>query len=197
MSQEESAPVKLRIAATRHLFTFNNLLASSYHAVDLVKGEEKSVFYKCMFSMLSAAFAVEAYLNHLGQAKFGKKDWGEIEKIKVKAKLRVLAKLIDYDVDFGKRPFQTFSDMFKYRNIVVHAGTEILPGEEQEYGPSEYPVDPETWWEQETTPRKADRFRTDARELIEQLHKAARLPEGELRSLEMSEYHARPVSEHE
>lgn len=185
MSQEERPEMKYRVKVTRHLYTFNNLLSASYHALDLVQGEEKVEFYKCMFSMLSAAFAVEAYLNHLGQAVFDEGEWSNIQKdINIKAKLRVLAKIIDFKIDFGKRPFQTFDEMVKYRNIIVHAGTETLYGDEQEYGPREYPVDPETWWEQETTLMKAERFRADARELMRQLHQAAGLPEDELRTTE-------------
>ena len=128
-----------------------------------------------MSSMMSAAFAVEAYLNHLGQDKFGKKEWEKIERgMSPESKLRVFAKLIDYNLDFSRRPCQTFAEIFNYRNLIAHARTESLTFEEgQVYDFIEGPTEPETKWEQKTTLETAERFYEDAWELVRQLHKAA------------------------
>ncbi len=133
-------------------------------------------FYDCMFSMVGAAFAVEAYLNHLGQDRFGGKEWGEkMERgMNPESKIRVLAKLIDYNLDFSRRPCQTFAEIFNYRNLIAHARTESLTFEEgQVYDFIEGPTEPETKWEQKTTLETAERFYEDAWELVRQLHKAA------------------------
>ena len=174
MSQEEPTRIKHHVEGTRNVYTFSVLSNASYCSLELAKESEEGQLHNCMFSMLSAAFAVEAYLNHLGQARFGRREWSGIGRsMSINAKLRVLAKLINYDLNFGTRPCQTFSKMFKYRNRMVHAETEILPYEkEQEYVPRKGPADPETWWEQATTLETAERFYRDARCLINQLNEA-------------------------
>ena len=217
MSQEETTKVKHHVEGTRHVYTFSVLSNASFCILELAKKCEEGRMHHCM---LSSAFAIEAYLNHLGQTRFGKKEWEKIERgMSAEAKLRVLAKLINYDLDFGKRPCQTFSRMMWYRNTMVHAGTEILPYEKvQVYDPVEGPAEPETKWEQATTLETAERFYEDTRAMIDQLNEANRLFEAkrlsEARGLPMSEalkwvkllswwpsgggeYSARPVSEHE
>ena len=182
MSQDETPKEKRRFKGTRRIYTFGVLLSASDHTLDHAQRKVEGEFYDSMSSMLSSAFALEAYLNHLGAAKFGQKEWERIERgMSTESKLRVLAKIINYNIDFGKRPFQTFMKMLKYRNTIVHARTETLTyDEEQEYGPRERPAHPETWWEQATTLKTAERFYEDARELVRQLHEAAGLPEHQL-----------------
>ncbi len=179
MSQEK-APSQWRLTrGTRDVYTFNVLFNGSNHTLRLAQEREEGRFYYCMFSMLSAAFAVEAYLNHLGQDRFGEKEWERIERgMNPESKLRVLAKLINYNLDFGRRPCQTFPEMFNYRNLIVHAETESLTFEEgQVYDSIDGPTEPETKWEQKTTLETAERFYEDAMELVRQLHEAAGLPE--------------------
>ncbi len=220
MNQEETTKVKHHVEGTRYVYTFSVLSNASFCSLELAKESEEGQLHNCMFSMLSSAFALEAYLNHLGQDKFGEKEWEKIERgMSVESKLRVLAKLINYDLDFGKRPCQTFRKIMWYRNTMVHAGTEILPYEEvQVYDPVEGPAEPETKWEQATTLETAERFYEDTRAMIDQLNEANRMYEarrlGEEQGLPMSEalkwvkllswwpsggseYCARPVSENE
>ncbi len=198
MNQEED-PSPLRLTqGTRRVYTFKDLSNACFCSLELARESEKGRFYNCMFSMIGAAFAVEAYLNHLGQYKFGQKEWGKIErKMRPESKLRVLAKLINHNLDFSRRPCQTFTDMFRYRNAIAHARTETLTFEEQTYDPGESPAEPETKWEQATKLETAERFYRDARELVRQLHEAAGLPEHQLWSSGMSEWSGSPVSEHE
>ena len=198
MNQEE-APSPLRLTqGTRRVYTFKDLLNACFFSLGLAQERKEGSFYNFMFSMLSSAFAVEAYLNHLGQDRFGKKEWGKIERgMSPESKLRVLAKLFNYNLDFGRRPWQTFADMFRYRNAIVHARTETLTFAEQTYDAGEGPAEPKTKWEQATTTETAERFYKDARELIQQLHAAAGLPGHQLWSSGLSEWSGSPISEGE
>ena len=199
MSQEETPRLQRLAEGTRRVYTFKELSNACFFSLQLAQETEAGSFYNLMFSMLGSAFAVEAYLNHLGQDKFGEKEWEKIERsMNPESKLRVLARLIDYNLDFGRRPCQTFADMFKYRNAIAHARTETLTFEEgQEYDPMEGPTVPETKWEQATTLETAERYYEDARELVRQLHEAAGLPEHQLRYSGSSEWSGSPVSEGE
>ena len=178
MSQEASSRWRLK-HGTRGVYTFNVLFNGCNHALKLAQESEQGSRYTCMFSMLSAAFAVEAYLNHLGQDRFGDREWERIERgMNPESKLRVLAKLISYELDFSRRPCQTFAVIFKYRNALAHARTETLTFVDgQVYEPTTGPTEPETGWEQATTLETAERFYKDSLELVRQLHEAAGLPE--------------------
>ena len=177
---QEGLPSRMRLnRGTRGVYTFNVLFNGCNYALKLAQEREEGIRYTCMFSMLSAAFAVEAYLNHLGQDRFGKREWKVIGRnMSPEAKLRLLAKLTNYNPDFGRRPCQTFSEIMGYRNRMVHARTETLTFVEgQVYDPTTGPTEPETGWEQATTLETAERFYKDSLELVRQLHEAAGLPE--------------------
>ena len=189
MSQDET-PSRWRVTqGERRVHTFAVLFSGCRHALKSARNRRVGYFYDCMFSMVGAAFAVEAYLNHLGQDRFGEKEWEEkMERgMNTDSKLRVLAKLLEYNLDFGRRPCQTFAEIFNYRNLIAHAGTESLTFEEgQVYDSTEGPTEPETKWEQRTTLETAERFYEDAWELVRQLHKAAGLSEPDLQFLDSS-----------
>ena len=196
---QEGPPSQMRLTqGEREIQTFAVLFNGCKLALELAREKRVWHFYDCMSSMVGAAFALEAYLNHLGQARFGKKEWEKIERgMGAESKLRVLAKLVNYNLNFGRRPCQTFADIFKYRNAIVHARTETLPFEEQVYVLTEGPAEPKPRWEQATTLDTAERFYKDAWELVRQLHKAAGLSEHDLQFLGSSGWSSVAVSEGE
>ena len=196
MSREENPSLQQLTEGTRSVYTFKDLSNACFFSLQKARETEEGRFYNLMFSMISAAFSVEAYLNHLGRAKFGEAEWESRERgMSVKCKLRTLSSLINYNADFGRRPCQTFTDMFRYRNAIAHARTETLTFEEEQiYDSLEGPTEPETKWERVTTLRSAKRFYKDARELVRQLHEAAGLPEHQLWSSGTSEWSGSPVS---
>ena len=198
MSEEEN-PSRWRLTqGKREVQTFAVLFKGCRLSLKLARDRRTWHFYDCMSSMVGAAFALEAYLNHLGKGRFGEKEWEKIERgMSAESKLRVLAKQIDYNLDFSRRPCQTFADIFKYRNAIVHARTETLPFEEQVYDLTEGPAEPKTRWEQATTLDIAERFYEDAWELVRQLHKAAGLSEPDLQFLGSSGWSSVLVSEGE
>lgn len=91
-------------------------------------------------------------------------------------KLKVLSKVIAYDVDYGARPFQTFIEIFKFRNWLVHAKTEYLNKEDEGVLiEGEHLSKPLTEWEKMITLEKAQRFLDDTKEMLAKLHTQAGL----------------------
>lgn len=88
------------------------------------KGNEGSSFY-ILQTMTFCAFAMEAYLNHLGAKRLN--HWSTIgRKLGPEDKLDLLLELNKGSVDKSRRPFQTFSSMVTFRNLIVHGQTETI-----------------------------------------------------------------------
>jgi hypothetical protein len=78
-----------------------------------------------MASIIYLAFSLEAYLNYLGSIYFS--DWEEIEKIlRPDEKLDKVAEHFNHTIDRSRRPFQSFREIFKFRNNLAHARVKNL-----------------------------------------------------------------------
>jgi hypothetical protein len=126
--------------------------------------------YTTMASLIFSAFTFEAYLNHLGKEKIS--YWNEIEKISIESKYKVLAGKFNVKINEGKRPYQTFKKLFKFRNYLAHGKTEQLTKNE------EVDIDmeikdryPKTEWEHYCNIKNAERAKEDIEEMIRELHK--------------------------
>ena len=71
--------------------------------------------------MILGAFSLEAYLNFLGEAKFS--FWSHIERIPFENKLNLIYQELEIKSNFGKRPFQSVTKLWKFRNYTAHART--------------------------------------------------------------------------
>ena len=139
-------------------------------SLDTAKGS----YYTTMGSLLLKAFTFEAYLNHLGDIKL--KFWAEIEAIKVMEKYAVLCKKLNVVPDFSKRPYQTLSALFKFRNAIAHGKSCILRAEKEVSANDEpYQHTPKAHWEEYCTEKNAKRAETDVETVIKELHNAAGL----------------------
>ena len=133
-----------------------------------------------LFTMLLCAFSLEAYLNQLLR-HYSPGDWEEYER--QTSPIDKLAKLCDalqFPIDNGKRPFQTFTQIFKFRNDIVHAKTikvekVFLYSIERFLQSDDLPPIPLTRWEKALTPQSSKRFYDDSKDIIITLHKEANL----------------------
>lgn len=73
-------------------------------------------------SLVFRAFALEAFLNWLGQQLLP--HWKYLERLKPKEKLDVLAELVHVKPDYGSRPWQIVDHLFSFRNDIAHGKPE-------------------------------------------------------------------------
>ena len=173
---------KVKVSTERSVNTYSYLRIACQHALELANKSEEGRLYNCMTAMLFSAFCIEAYLNHLGNQKV---DYWHVlkKKLSPEEKLNIISKIIGCEVDYGKRPFQSFTEIFRFRNMLVHAESEYLTvEEEQSLSPDEFPKLPQGKWESEVNLAKAKRFVEDTETLLTKLHMLSgeRLPFGSL-----------------
>ena len=128
--------------------------------------------YAQIEAMLLSALAIEAYLNHLGNLIF--KCWNSIERsLTPRQKLDLLCEKMSYEPDHGERPYQTFHDIFKFRQKTVHGKTEVIKDHEsiQSYHNNEFPKEPKTDWENMISQDNTNRYVEDMQAIINDLWK--------------------------
>ncbi len=177
-----------KVKVDRMVLAYSYLQASSWNALEQAKEAETGRFYNCMTAMLHSAFCLEAYLNHLGAKKVT--CWNVLErKLSPGDKLEVLAKTMNFSIDVSQRPFQTFKQIFGFRNALVHARTEYVSVEsEQRLGEGERPSKPQADWEKMISLRIAQRFFDDTRAMIVMLHAQAGYKQDPFWTLETSHW---------
>ena len=127
-----------------------------------------------MTSMLFCAFTIEAFLNHLLEITFPT-FWEPLKRrLRIREKLDGLSAALLLELDFGKRPFQTFGKIFKFRNLLVHAQTETLITEgDFILTDTESLPKPLTEWEELLSIEHARRSLDDTEQMVAQIAVAA------------------------
>jgi hypothetical protein len=96
-------------------------------ALQLAEDVQDGSYYQCLLACLATAFAVEAYLNFLGEQLLPK--WGaDHEKKAPKDKLKAIAKKVAFDVPYKSVEYQAFTDVFALRNALAHGKVESISG---------------------------------------------------------------------
>jgi hypothetical protein len=157
---------KVKVKSNTTVYTFAYLRAAGWRALEEAKQNEKGRFYKCMTSQLFSAFCLEAYLNHVGKEVLPL--WDTIErKLGPKEKLEIISHEIGLKINYGKRPFQTFDAIFKFRNLLVHGKTEHTKKvNEQMLEEGEEPTTPQGNWQNDINIETADKFLEDSKEML-------------------------------
>jgi hypothetical protein len=159
------------IKSKRTLYSYVLMYDSSEHFLQLAKQNQEGRFYNCMASMIFCAFCLEAYFNHL--CKLNLKHWKSIEQgLGPEKKFDLFDDIFNISIDRGARPFQSMPEIFNFRNLIVHAKTqEVINEPKEKLTDGEIPKFLKTEWENKTNIEIAERFVTDTREMIIQLHK--------------------------
>lgn len=185
------------IWSSKTINTFMYLKKASHLLLKEAKENPEGCAYKYMTSMLTSAFFLEAYLNHLGRKIIDLDQWDKWERKSSFYKLKSLVDQINCLIDETSRPFKTFQEIFEFRNLLVHGktaeytvnGVQQLDVEEpisKQINEAEWKSQKPNWKamiEQET----AEKFFEDATKMIEILHAQAGLTEADLHNLEWSE----------
>jgi len=108
----------------REIKTFVDLFHGSEVLLEKSKNTIEGSYYTTMSSLLLTAFTFEAYLNHLGEEKIS--FWQEIEKVSIFNKYKILCTEFSISINLGKRPYQTFKSLFKFRNSIAHGSSQII-----------------------------------------------------------------------
>jgi hypothetical protein len=131
-------------------------------------------------SLLFSAFCIEAYLNLMGSTCL--RYWDEIDKAPVLAKLRLLMAEFRVHFEEGKRPLQTVSDLFRYRNWMAHSKAGLI--EEEKEIKNEDDIEdavlfdlPRHKWEKFVTRQKAKQCLEDVAAVIGALNEKAPKPD--------------------
>jgi hypothetical protein len=165
---------KAKRKSERTVFTYVVLRDASEHALFRARERNEGFFLECMTTILFSAFCFEAYLNHLGPIYVP--YWKLIDrKLGPREKLEIISDHIKFPLDFGKRPFQSFLDINKYRNWLVHGRTAKIISELEVNDISEKGI-PEmelTKWEKITTLENAEKLFEDTGTMIKALDKSA------------------------
>ena len=145
------------------------------HAADQAasRAREGGGMYDCLTAILFSALTLEAFLNALGMGVV--RGWEVLErKLSPQEKLSLLAKRLEYEVDFGSRPFQTFSVLMAFRNDIVHAKPETTAGEVEGEG-HDICRQLETGWEKMCTAEWAERAVRDRDAIMDVLFRRSGL----------------------
>lgn len=156
-----------KITGSGNVYTFAYLHRGSRHFMEMAELTEEGRIYNLISAMIYCAFTLEALIHHIGEMKMGM-IWSCHERKSPKEKLRVLKKEYRWDIDLGKRPFQTFHSIFSYRDDIVHGKTEIdiPPTVKPE---KKFPVDFESEWMKYTNLETAKIFIEDTDQMVKQL----------------------------
>jgi len=158
----------------REVRTFADLSHGADVLLNKARADLQGSYYTAMGALLLRAFAFEAYLNHIGEKQFS--FWSEIEPIRVLNKYTVLCRHLSLTPDFSKRPYQTLSSLFRFRNAIAHGKSVVLKDSKDVSSLDDPHVHmPKADWEEYCTLANAERATEDISAVITELHKAAGL----------------------
>ena len=153
--------------------TYVYLYNAADWALEQAEKNEEGRVYNCMSANLRLAFCIEAYLNHVGERLLPFWD-EEIKKdLRTENKLRIIASYLKVGLDYSRRPYQSLKDIWRFRNLVVHAKTEkIRERKIQNIRKNSFPKHTKPWWERQCKLNVTKRWLKDTESIIINLHKA-------------------------
>jgi hypothetical protein len=100
-------------------------------ALKRIEEKQKYKQLDIIIVQLMCGFSLEAALNHIGGKIYSKNKsdisiWKEVEWYNPNDKLNNIAEKLGISIDYSKKPFCYFNEIFKYRNRLVHGRTVIL-----------------------------------------------------------------------
>jgi len=150
------------------VFPHARLLDNAHYFLKKARLKDEDQYPNIMASIIFCAFALESFLNCMGKLKL-KKRWDELEQSNINPKGKLVILTLDFSdkIDFGKRPFQNFGEIFKYRNLLAHAKVESLKNAN---------TPDESEWEKLSTIENAEKYYNDTNDMIDKLIEYAELP---------------------
>lgn len=87
----------------------------------------KGSYHQFLGSIVFRAFALEAFLNHVGEELFA--SWRDLERLSPKGKLNVIAEKVGLVPNYGAMPWQIEPKLTAIRNKIAHGKNELLEDE--------------------------------------------------------------------
>jgi len=186
---------KVLVKGKKTLYTFAYLRTISWACHKRAKESIKGRNLLISSSMVFTAFSIEAYLNHLGSNVTD--FWDSVErKLSPREKLDLISSILKIKIDYGSRPFQTFVNMFAFRNALAHGSTEILSAESiQILSDEDIPSLPKASWEESITLESATRYLEDGKAIVLHLNSKAKLDSDLLWTPETAEWQIVPLDQ--
>lgn len=166
----------IEMAGTANFYPFAYLRIAAYNAFEAAQANPLGSNYQRVSAVLFSAFAVEAHLNHVGEDRLPAL-WSQHERnMSWRLKLDLLALHLGFQPDFGCRPYQTITEIFHFRDRIVHGKTWTDEDVQYQYTGSRKEecehFDPKwlrTWWDDARVQRVLD----DVDQVITAIHQAA------------------------
>lgn len=163
---------KYTVETKREVNTYADLNLGSYVLLDTAKSVYEGSYYTTMASIIFSAFTFEAYLNDIGEELIP--YWNEIDRLSINKKCNVICKCCGIEFEKGTRPYQTYYQLFKFRNSLAHGRSKILTSTNcvssyDEYKDLELKTDEEEF----CTIENAEIVREDIKQIIYKIHESS------------------------
>ena len=168
----------LPVSKERPVHTYAELWHASWCVFDKGQQNKEGSNWQFLSSLLLNAFALEAYLNHIGPSHI--KDWNKLERKPVRKKLLRLSEIlgVKHGTKDNERPLLTITQLFEFRNSLAHGRSTVLTEKIEHEAPDGFKsvhelfnAQPKTDWEsliQDST--FSELARTDVEIVIRVLH---------------------------
>lgn len=164
---------KFRVKSKKTDKPYSTFANGAYFFYKKMQEEEEGRSFYIIGTILFSAFAMEAYINHIGKLKI--ENWEEIEKsFSPKQKIKHLIDELNLEVDLGAPPCQIFHDLFQFRKLIVHGKTKVIEHEfvtERNVTKDFFPTELKSEWECNTTLENGKRYFEDTQKMMENLNK--------------------------
>ena len=117
----------VRTKRERHLVTYSEHWHTSKTLLKNGIENKTGSYHQFLGSIVFTAFALEAFLNHVGESLY--KSWPELEKLTPKGKIDLITESLGITVDYGSMPWQIVPEIFAIRNKIAHGKNELLQDE--------------------------------------------------------------------
>lgn len=115
---------KIHITKERKVITYSDFWRASEYLLKRGQGEERGSYFLFLSSLVFSAFSLEAFLNHIGEHLFN--SWGDLEKLRPKAKVNIIAEKLNIKVDYGDTLWQIIPEVIGFRNKIAHGKNTLL-----------------------------------------------------------------------
>lgn len=108
------------VTKERTIHTYSELWHASHCVLESGIREPRGSSWQFLSSAVLTAFALEAYLNHVGPTVIS--CWPELERLPPWAKFELLCETLKvrFPNGSGKRPLQTIVKLLEFRNTMAH-----------------------------------------------------------------------------
>ena len=173
------AKQRAKVSGERQVYTYSELLHASRVMLHKLTESQGGSLYDVMASLVFTAFALEAYLNHVGSHLF--ECWKALERLPPLEKMSLLSEKLGIKQHSGRRPYQTVRELFRFRNVLAHGKSEVVKSKDQ----IRFVDDTlggymqkhlKTWGEKYCTQSNAKRALKDIETIIQEFHQHAGIP---------------------